>query len=463
MRINYFNFKRINSDSFLITNDLGNYCFVTKDEFDALLRGDRPENANELIAKGFLIDGNIETFIRSITPKMQLAKCHLFTATELFIFVLTKRCNQNCVYCQAKAGEFNSCAMDKEIAKLAVDTALSSPSYNITFEFQGGEPLFSFDILKYIVEYTEQKRGEKHVFYSLVSNLTLLNDEIIGFITKYSISICTSLDGPELVHDANRPMIGGYGSFEKLERNICRIHNAGIPLSAIETTTKQTIPYVDELVDTYCRLGFTSIFIRPLTPLGQAEEHWEEIGYSPEEFCQFYKRALEYIIKLNKDGKRIIENHARILLSKILGKGSENYMELRSPCGAAIGQMAFFYDGYVYTCDEGRMMAEMGENVFRLGRIGDSYDTLISSSSCKAVSTSSVLESLPGCSDCVYMPYCGVCPVVNYRSYRDVFSKQPNSFKCKIYKGILDILFEFLHLGDYNTVRILHDWVGFEL
>ena len=43
------------------------------------------------------------------------------------------------------------------------------------------------------------------------------------------------------------------------------------------------------------------------------------------------------------------EGHARIFLKKILMGYSENYMELRSPCGAGIGQMAYYYDGNIYT------------------------------------------------------------------------------------------------------------------
>jgi hypothetical protein len=30
-------------------------------------------------------------------------------------------------------------------------------------------------------------------------------------------------------------------------------------------------------------------------------------------------------------------------------------LELRSPCGAGIGQLLYNYDGKVYTCDEGRI------------------------------------------------------------------------------------------------------------
>ena len=89
-------------------------------------------------------------------------------------------------------------------------------------------------------------------------------------------------------------------------------------------------------------------------------------------------------------------------------------MELRSPCGAGIGQIAYYYDGNIYTCDEGRMLAEMGDDSFKLGNVYDNtYDELINCNNCKAACISSVLESLPTCHDCVYSPYCGTCPVTN--------------------------------------------------
>ena len=71
-------------------------------------------------------------------------------------------------------------------------------------------------------------------------------------------------------------------------------------------------------------------------------------------------------MQLNHKGVDICERHAVIFLRKILQGYAENYMELRSPCGATVGQMAYFYDGNVFTCDEGRMLYEMGNDAFKL-------------------------------------------------------------------------------------------------
>ena len=133
-------------------------------------------------------------------------------------------------------------------------------------------------------------------------------------------------------------------------------------------------------------------------------------------------------------------------------------MELRSPCGASIGQMAFNYDGNIYTCDEGRMIAEMGDQSFKIGTVNDDYTSLVSSNACKICSSASVIEALPECCGCVYQPYCGICPVVNYALDGDVFARQSNNYKCKIYKGMLDVLFSILEKEDKQEMEILYSW-----
>lgn len=40
----------------------------------------------------------------------------------------------------------------------------------------------NFKILKEIVEYTQEKKGGHEISFSIVSNLTLLTDEHIGFL-----------------------------------------------------------------------------------------------------------------------------------------------------------------------------------------------------------------------------------------------------------------------------------------
>ena len=233
---------------------------------------------------------------------------------------------------------------------------------------------------------------------------------------------------------------------------------AGLRIGAIETTTAKTLSRYKELVDTYIDHEIGTIFIRPLTPLGVAKERWSEIGYTPEEYAEFYRNCVTYILQKYKEGYRISEGHAKIFLSKMLYGDGVNYMELRSPCGASIGQIAFYHGGRVFTCDEGRMLAEMGNDAFKLGTIENTYDELINSSVCKTACTASILETIPACCDCAYSPYCGTCPVINLAFDNDIFARTPRNYRCKVYEGMMTVLFEILERNDPQEIEILESW-----
>ena len=418
--------------------------------------------ASRLKRGGFLYEGTDLEFLKLWNMRVLHQKGYLTRATTLHIFVVTTCCNLNCVYCQANSGyRCSNLMMTEETAKKAVDIALQSPEEELNFEFQGGEPLINFQIIKFIVEYAEKNIGIHRINYSLVSNLILLTDEMITFIKEHHISVSTSVDGNELVHDRNRHFQNGDGSYLKVISSIERLRKAGISVGAIETTTKDSLPYAEEIIDAYKDLHFHNIFIRPLTPLGRAKKEWNEIGYTTDEFLQFYERALKEIVKLNQSGYLISETQQTIFLNRILGR-YVNYMELRSPCGGGFGQIAYYADGKIFTCDEGRMLYEMGDASFCIGNVEEnSFKEIINTQVCKTVASSSTIESIPGCSDCAYQPYCGTCPVVNYALYGDIIEKTPRGYKCRLYQGMFDIIFKNFERYEPNITHLLNNW-GYE-
>ena len=448
----------------LLTNEQGRYILLGKRDFLNLVNKRYDLLSKEILQtlkdRFFIYDIDEDVFIEKVANAYRDNKQYLFSATSLHIFVMTNACNMCCVYCQAQdSAQEKKGKMQEMTAKAAVDIALQSPNEYLTFEFQGGEPLLNFETIKYIVEYSEQNKNHKQIQYSLVTNTLLLNEEMIQFFKKYDVSISTSLDGCKEVHNSNRPKIDGDGTYDYVSRNIKWLQSNDIQVGAIETTTKISLKNAEKIIETYHNLGLNHLFIRPLTPLGYAKEHWAEIGYEPEEFLKFYKQCILILLEHNRNGIRMSEGHARIFLKKILTGYSENYMELRSPCGAGIGQMAYYYDGNIYTCDEGRMVAEMGDQMFHLGNVNYStYDDLMENRVCKVTCQASVLESLPGCCDCVYHPYCGVCPVISYASDNSIYARESNVYRCKIYKGILDILFEIL-FEEPDAEDILKTWI----
>lgn len=464
--INYFNFKQFR-DKYLLTNDAGRYQFVDQETLGKMISGDaiNERERNSLISNYFIFDEDPEVFIEKIKYPVRDNKRYLFGATSLHIFVLNNACNMSCVYCQAK--DDNSMVphyMDEETACKSVDIALQSPARDLSFEFQGGEPLLNFDILKCIVRYAEEKKGAKNISYNVVTNLTLINNDMLRFIKEYNINICTSLDGDKLLHDSNRVFKSdGTGTYDIVRSNMEWLNKNGYRANAIQTTTRNSLSRYKQIIDAYIDAGQEELFIRPLTRLGTADKDWEEIGYSAEEFVEFYRNCMDYILELNKAGTYIREKHAMIFLEKIIAGISPNYMELRSPCGASVGQLAYFYDGSIYTCDEGRMLSEMGDPSFRLGSVyADDYSSIMQSDVCRTVCIASLLEGQLNCCDCVYQPYCGVCPVVTLAQEKDLFSKDIKNYRCTVYQGMLDYLFGKLYENDEVTVSILKSWIGVE-
>lgn len=462
---NHFNFMWCNG-KILITNDFGDYAFLSKDEFSAFVTGKIKKDSELyflLSNKGFLTDNNTAVFINEHIEDLRKIKGYLFSATALHIFAITNQCNQNCVYCQAKSPNSTlDGVMDIKTGRKSVEIAMQSPSPNLTFEFQGGEPLLNFDLIIEMINYSKElnKSCNKNIEYTIVTNLISLTEDKLQALIDNNVSICTSLDGCEIVHDHNRKLRSGGGTYQLVKKAIKRVRDAGKQVGAIETTTRFSLAYPEEIVDEYVAAGLSGIFLRPMTPLGFAKSYWKDVGYTAEEFIEFYKKAFLHILQINKRGVCFPELHATYFLRKILHGDADNYMELRSPCGAGIGQMSYYYNGNVYTCDEGRMMGESGDDTFLLGNVHvNTYDEMVGKKTCRVTCAASVIESLPNCCDCAYNPYCGVCPVVSYSNENDIFSREPFDYRCKIYKGILDLLFNLLQKDDPEIMHILNCWI----
>jgi radical SAM protein with 4Fe4S-binding SPASM domain len=301
----------------------------------------------------------------------------------------------------------------------------------------------------------------KDLKLTLVTNLTLLDGHRLDFLARNGVSICTSLDGPEHVHDANRRYLGGGPTYQDVIKWVDRInesyeqHGHRMRLNALPTITRHSLTHWKEIIDEYVRLGFDTIHLRFLNRLGAASENWKKIAYSPEQFSRFWEKSMDYIIKLNRQGVDIKERMAAVMLAKILGKRDEGLTELMSPCGAGRTQMLYNHDGDIYTCDEGRML---GSDLFRLGNVlRDDYKDVIRSDKLVSVCYASVLENY--CGPCPFKPFCGTCPVMNYVEQGTVIPKITATMRCKIYKSQFIYLFNRI-VGDSGASRALQIFKG---
>ncbi len=228
-------------------------------------------------------------------------------------------------------------------------------------------------------------------------------------------------------------------------------------VNVLATVSRSALEKPVALVDEYVRLGHKVIHLRPLNPFGMGKKVWAREGYTAEEFLDFWTKAVDHIIELNRGGVEIMEKMASLMLIRILTDENPNYMDLRSPCGAGLGQLAYNHDGRVYTCDEGRMVGAMGDELFCIGDVNQhSYDEIIRHPGVRSLCVASCVECLPGCSECAYAPYCGVCPVYNYVQEGDLGARCPDNDRCRIQKGMFDYLFE--RLAEPALEPILNKW-----
>jgi len=462
-QVGFFRFGELKKGLYLVTNDSGNHVFLDSENFNSFLDGSVrikfPEKYEELKVKGFIKN---ELDFNSFAQAYSSKNAFLGKGANLHILVVTLRCDHKCIYCQAGAQSIDSQGLDMSIdtAKKALNFILNSPSRDITIEFQGGEPLVNWKTVEFVIGYCKKNNKNKNLSFTLVSNLSFMNEKILNYLKDNNVTICTSLDGPEKVHDRNRTALNGKSTYKNAVKWIKRIKKASkgryIP-SALTTVTRYSLPFYKEIIDEYAGLGLRSIHLRPVAPFGISKSAWERINYSAQDFIDFYKKSLKYIIDLNIKGNKIQERFTKIFLSKIFDKYDPGYLDLRSPCGASTGQLAYNFDGGVYTCDEARMLSRLGDNSFRLGEVGNiDYAAVVNNETTKVMAISSCLDNLPECSQCVYKPYCGVCPIHNYFTNKDIFRK--SDFLCKVNKAVLNEI--FLKLKDENTKKVFESWLN---
>jgi uncharacterized protein len=434
-----FRFTTLDQDQYVLTNMAGEYLVSSREKVLALLRhtlSDDDPTYIELRSRHFLIDHNSSIAPELLSIKLRTKYNRLAQFTGLHMFVVTLRCEHSCPYCQVSRQSEDKLRYDMppEIASGAIDLVLRSPSQNIKIEFQGGEPLLNYELIRFIVLEAKKKSKQldKSLAFVIATNLALVNQEILTFCSEHAILISTSLDGPKDLHNANRPRPGG-NSYEKTIEGIklAREMLGRDQVSALMTTTEASLGRVKEIIDEYLTQSFNGVFLRPLSPYGFAIKTQAYRAYNTKLWMDFYKEGLEYIIHLNRQGIPFVEYYASTILKKMLTSDDPGYVDLMSPSGIGIGAVVYNYDGHVYASDESRMLAEMGVERFKLGKVlENSYEQIFSSSNLLDPLEESFAYSVPMCNDCAFEPYCGADPVFHYAVYKDYIGRKPESEFC---------------------------------
>ncbi|MBW2459215.1 MAG: radical SAM protein, partial [Deltaproteobacteria bacterium] len=314
-----YRFGRV-GDRVVITNDAGYFHLLTQAEHEDLLGG-RILAGHPLFEplrdKGFLGD---HLDVGALADRLRQKKTYVGQGPHLHIVICTLRCNQSCKYCHASRTAMDQTETDMSLdtAKQVVDHAMQSPSPYLNFEFQGGEPTLNMPVVKFIVDYSREKNRfeNKDLEHSIVTNLTHLDEATADWLVDNEVLVCASLDGPQELHDYNRPWKAGESAYQQVRKWITYFNERYAAqgkdpqqwhVDALMTTSRKTFDHWKEVIDLYVELGLHTIHLRPLSPYGFAVDTWKQIGYSTAEYIDFYRQALDYIIELNLQGTELVE------------------------------------------------------------------------------------------------------------------------------------------------------------
>jgi len=285
-------------------------------------------------------------------PQFEAGKVPLST----LVLEVAQDCNLRCTYCYADGGSYGAvpCLLEPESARQAVRYLLdhSGDRDRVTLILFGGEPLLNMPAIKAAVsEGTSYARKlSKQIRFSLTTNGTLLDAEIVAFLHAHRVAVAVSLDGPRDIHDRNRPHKNGHGSYTEIVSGLgVLLGDSPVPVAARVTLIPDQWHRVPEVFDHLIDLGFHEVGIAPVSPVSKTllptaeQESALLAGFS--ELAQRFAAAVK---------KGFVLPFANIL--DLLGRVHLGQAKPVS-CGAGLGYMAMDAKGRFFPCH--RLTGEM--------------------------------------------------------------------------------------------------------
>lgn len=335
-------------------------------------------------------------------------------------------CNLRCKYCFADEGEYhgNKGVMSVETAKKAIDYVIkrSGPRKNIEIDLFGGEPTLIMDTIKEIIKYARENEAKwnKNIRFTMTTNATLLNDEMMEFMDKEMGNIILSLDGRKEVNDRVRIKPDGSGSYDDILPNIKKMiskRTKGKTYYVRGTFTRDNVDFYEDVVS-MLNEGFREISIEPVVleeghPLAIREEDLPEIFDN-------YDKLYNEMARRKREGKdEFTFYHFNIDL-----QGGPCVYKRISGCGSGFEYVAITPQGDVYPCHQ-----FVGKEEYKLGSIfDDTYDVELGKKFKKAH-----IYNKPKCRECWARFYCsGGCQANNVNFNGDM--NIPYEIGCKMQK-----------------------------
>ncbi|MCY6483620.1 thioether cross-link-forming SCIFF peptide maturase [Clostridium aestuarii] len=328
---------------------------------------------------------------------------------------ITHDCNLRCKYCFADEGAYHGMrkVMLPQIGKKALDYVIehSGPRRNIEVDLFGGEPMMAMKEIKEIVAYAreQEKIHNKVIRFTMTTNATLLNDEIMEYMDKEMGNIVLSIDGRKNVNDNVRIRVDGSGTYDNILPKIKKMvekRDKSKLYYVRGTFTRANLDFFED-VKHFADLGFKEISVEPVVlpnehPLSIREKDLPEIF---DNYDKLYKEMLTRY----REGREFKFYHFNIDL-----QGGPCVYKRISGCGAGHEYIAVTPDGDIYPCHQ-----FVGNEKFKMGTIFDEDDKINWNIS-KEFKAAHIYNK-PMCKECWARFYCsGGCQANNYNFNNDM-------------------------------------------
>ena len=266
----------------------------------------------------------------------------------------------------------------------------------------------NFKLIKDIVAYSkeESKKFNKFFRFTITTNGTLLNDEIVDFFHKHRIKVTLSIDGDAASNDINRPLKSGGSSYTAITRMLEKLDQRDISYAARVTISSLTMDRIADNYEHLISLGFKRIHLE--NAYGPSGEIFISNKSDIEKVKKQYSLIADKAIDKIRSGRHFNIETLPFPLGKIV-----NNRAVSHSCAAGRGYMAVDVNGSIYLCHR-----LVGNEEFRIGNVvQDTFDTGLSAILEKDMN----VENRKNCKNCWARHLCGGgCYAINYEHNKDI-------------------------------------------
>lgn len=437
---------------------------------------DIPKYLKTLLSNGCFLSGKLIKIVPNNNETKYLAKNEIqeYFPRKLCLEI-TEECTLRCKYCfytneNPHKRKHSNVKMDESIAFKAIDyyydkytEALTKVKLEDRYEmiktvpphiaWWGGEPFTNFDLIVKTKQYIESLDWGKYgvaisdITYNVATNLTILNDSIIKFLTENNVNLLISLDGNKAQHNMNRIYKDGTGSFDVVIHNIqtlinrhpdyCKKNIILQPVLADNIDTNEALTFIDNFFD----LKRSSQKILSSLPSGQRNEgaFLTQLDFLYESYDFYINRLRLQLAKLAQEAdlenilrldRRLYREFAEFfLLEKSLSfdnpHGTNSHCRSYS-CPLAVDTIFISTNGNIHCCSK-------VDQTFPVGNVSTGIDN----DALYKVYRSYFREIDKNCKSCWAFNFCKICPAMVYSNGVPIL---PSKNECEHIRKRIELL-----------------------